>query len=129
MTHSTPEGKGEQPMPFIGKVGFTALMIFLVLFISWFIDWAAFNDRYFNAVVYSKECDFIVPDGYKIVYSESRGTYAVNKGDTYLWHGRYGLSFTWPKITSPSQFLDSCTAKGALHEYLIGEQPKSTDFK
>lgn len=107
---------------------FILLMCFLlIIYLFILVDDAFFNSKNFNKIVYGSDCNYEVPAGYKIVYSENKKKYAVKvllTEDYYLHNGRGGITTTYSYISEPSLFEDSCGAKAYLKAYIKQIQPK-----
>lgn len=108
------------------------LSLLLIGILLMMIDHVFLDNKYWNKFQYGSDCTYIVPEGYKIVYSESKKKYAVrllDMGDHYLYNGRFGPDDMFSHIADPAYFDDSCEAKSFLKAYLKEREPRAIDFK
>ena len=101
-----------------------SVIAFLILYT---IDLAALHSRYYNKWTYPAQCDYIAPNGFKILYCEDYNKYvvAVNEWpDYYLYSGAYRIQTMYSTIAMPALFDDSCEAKGYLKGYIEQIQPR-----
>lgn len=112
------------------------LLVLMALNVSWmafiFIDHFYNNDTLYANMRYPKKCDYVVPSGYKIVYSDSIKRYAIavlSYKDYYLYIQTIGIEPMFSSIAGPTYFYDSCTAKGMLEKYIYDISPKALYFK
>jgi hypothetical protein len=93
------------------------------------IDKVIFSSRLYTYLFFKHEPNYQLPDGYKLVYSQSEKAYAIKVGDEYLWEGRAETETMCLSISNPTLCFDSGTAKGYAHAYILSHQPKVSDFK
>lgn len=114
-----------------GTPFFIKLILILVLTITGIVilrifDDILFNSEHYYAIALKPDCEYKVPAGYKIVYSQTEKMYAVkvlNYEDNYLTELRHTTD-CFSSIKEPTLFYDSCHAKTYLKEYIQSLQPK-----
>lgn len=105
---------------------------FLLLFLSFMIvDFVFFEGTKLKDIQYKDECNFEIPEGYKIV---SNGKYyAVEKnglfGKEYLCDRRGGITLYPSLICAPTVLSSECKAKAYLKDYIYQNRDRAKDFK
>ena len=106
------------------KIARFALLLIPILIwtalITLVIDTKEFNCRLYNYTVYQSDCNYQIPEPYKLGRVGNR--YIIYYDDYGRWGlGSYttaGLQFDYLDVHEPSTFADTCAAKGALESYM-----------
>lgn len=72
-----------------------------------------------------KDCDYIIPEGYSLLYNQERKDYVVkcpeegSLKELYLvYYGRIKEYGTMPPVVNYTTFTDSCEAKYHIKQYM-----------
>lgn len=107
-----------------------AISGFLLLAVLYTFDMVFLKSKYTIKLSAGSDCQFVVPEGYKLVYSVSKKKYAISvttQPGWYLhWYKEGDIQIMSSEITAPTVFNDSCTAKAFLKAYLANS---NNDFK
>lgn len=105
-----------------------SLVAALLLIFAIVLDLAITTGAYSRHFLYEKDCSYTTPKDWRLVYNGK--FYAINSvgTDRYLWSYNGRLQTISSTLSLGDLFVDSCTAKSALKEY-ISPKDKMEDFK
>lgn len=105
------------------------LFIIPIAVFAFATDLVLTDGLYTRHIFYDKDCSYAMPKGWSLVTDGK--VWSVKKDGTneYLWEHRGRVKTMYSDIAEGDTFIDSCTAKAFMKEFVNQKKDRMEDFK